>query len=76
MDTSASTSFSNDKQAFDDQKGTLLITALDLSVLYVNKQNKETTGFSVAETVGKDHGKLWGGKWVLLFISIFGRSLR
>lgn len=49
------------KSSLDEQKGTLLITALDLSVLYVNKQTTETTGFSPAETVGKEHGKLWGG---------------
>ncbi len=50
------------KQLLDDQKGTLLITALDLSVLYVNKQTKTTTGFSPAEMISGKPNKLSGGE--------------
>ncbi len=50
------------KQKFDDTSaGTIIITAPDASVLYVNKKIQEKTGFSPGEVIGKKPGQLWGG---------------
>lgn len=51
------------KQQIDNTPlGTIIITAPDSSVLYVNKKIQEKTGFTPGEVIGKKPGALWGGK--------------
>ena len=51
------------KQQIDNTPlGTIIITAPDSSVLYVNKKIQEQTGFSPGEVIGKKPGALWGGR--------------
>lgn len=51
------------KQQIDNTSlGTVIVTAPDSSVLYVNKKIQEKTGFAPGEVIGKKPGALWGGK--------------
>lgn len=50
------------KNKFDALHSQFFITGLSSVILYANAGNEEKTGFSVAESVGKRPGDLWGGK--------------
>lgn len=50
------------KDQFDPLKSQFFITGTSSVILYSNKGTEEKTGFSLAESVGKRPGDLWGGK--------------
>lgn len=50
------------KNHFDHLPGSLLITDKRAKTVYANQAVERRTGFSLAETVGKKPGELWGGK--------------
>ncbi len=50
------------KDQFDLLKTQFYITGTSSVILYSNKGTEEKTGFSLAESVGKRPGDLWGGR--------------
>lgn len=50
------------KSQFDALKSQFFITGTSSVILYANKGTEDQTGFSLAESVGKRPGDLWGGK--------------
>jgi len=49
------------KDLFDSLSGSFFLTDKNATIVYANKALEQFTGFSVAESIGKEPSSLWGG---------------
>ncbi len=64
------------KSIFDSLDAAILLTDPNGTVLYSNAALAKETGFSVAETIGKKSGSLWGGHMDKSFYAHFWHTIR
>lgn len=64
------------KSIFDSLDAAILLTDPHGTVLYSNTALAKETGFSVAETIGRKSGSLWGGHMDKTFYAHFWHTIR
>ena len=63
-------------QALEHSLGMFVITDATGTAVYANEGAERRTGYSIAETIGKKPGRLWGGHMPRVFYDSLWEELR